>query len=276
MTPADTLIDALMNEARETAENIIQEAKQNAQDAIEEQRKKGRERAKDLIKSINDKAQDDASLIESREVSSAESKAKMLVQDKKNAIIDEIINQVKKKLQLWTKTENYIHFLENLIVQGGISISAPILEVVLNQKDSTLPLNMNKLAKQIGDKTGIQTTIMKSARFIDTLGGAIIRMPDEDLPKEFYESNPSLKLIPETNTLTKFKEVLKAFIEKQILPNIKDSFQLKVIEDLLNNFKKIDSLENRSGKIVINNTFEGMLNNRDREIRFEIAKILFK
>ena len=270
------LIDALMNEAREKAEKIIQDAKQSAQDTLEKQRERGRERARDLTKSIDEKAQNDSSLIELREMTSAESKAKMVVQEKKNAMIDEIINQVKNKLNVWTKTENYIHFLENLIIEGGITVGAPILEVILNKKDSVLPLNMDKLAKQIGDKTGIQTTIKKSARFIDTIGGAIIRMPDEDLPKEFYESNPSLKLIPETNTATKFREILKTYIEKQVIPDIKDPFHLKVLEDLLNNFKKIDSLENRSGKIVINNTFEGLLNNRDREIRFEIANILFK
>jgi len=191
-------------------------------------------------------------------------------------MIDEILNQVKDKLGTWTKTKEYVTFLEKLIIEGGIRVGAPRLEVIMNQRDSTLPLNFSDLADKIGKKTGMQTILKKSARFIDTTGGAIIQMPDEDLPKEFYEKNPSFQLISETNTVTKFKEVLKTYLEKQKLPDIGDSFKLKVLEDLLNNFIKIDSLENRSGKILINNTFEGILNNRDREFRFDIANILFK
>ena len=119
------------------------------------------------------------------------------------------------------------------------------------------------------------------------MGGVIIQTPDEDKPKEFYENNPSLRLIPETSTAIRFRTVMKNFVEKQLLPNIEDPFKLKYLED---KFKKIISLEDRisefniestpaeslgNGKIVMNNTFEGMLKNSESEIRFKIAKILF-
>jgi uncharacterized protein YutD len=76
---------------------------------------------------------------------------------------------------------------------------------------------------------------------------------------------------------------MKNFVEKQLLPNIEDPFKLKDLEDMLNNFKKINSLEDQisefynlgTSKIVMNNTFEGMLKNSENEIRFKIAKILF-
>lgn len=269
-------MDALLTEARETAERIIQDAKRSLQESLEVQRKKGRERAKEIIKSIERRAEDDTSIVKLRELASAESKAKWVIQEKKNEMIDDILNLVKNRLQAWTKSNEYIPFLENLIVEGGISVGAPELEVVMNKVDSKRPINMEKIAKNISNKTGAKTIIKISPRSIDAIGGAIIQMPDEDLPKEFYESNPSLKLISETNTINKFRDVLKNYIDKKILPDIEDSFSLKMLEDLLNNYKKINSLENRSGKIVINNTFEGILNNRDRELRFEIAKILFK
>lgn len=276
MTPVETLMDALVTEARETAERIIQDAKKRVQDSLEEQRKKGRERAKEIVKSIEKKAQDDTSIVKLREITSAESKAKWVIQEKKNAMIDDVLNQVKDKFKVWTKNDDYIHFLENLIVEGGIAVGAPELEVMINKIDSNRPLNIKKIAEKIGNNTGTKTTIKMSARSIDTIGGALIQMPNEDLPKEFYEKNPSFKLISETNTITKFKDVLKTYIKKQELPDLGDSFKLKVLEDLLNNFIKIDSLENRSGNVRIDNTFEGILNNRDREFRFEIANILFK
>ena len=273
--PTEDLIEAILTEANETAEKIIQDAKKGVQNTIEEHRKKGRERAKELTISIEEKAQKDASIIKLREIAAAESKAKWVIEGKKNALIDDVLNKVKDELRTWIKKENYIQFLENLIVEGGITIGVPDLELILNKRDSTLPLDLDKLAVKIGKKTELKTNITKSAINIDTIGGAIIQMPDDDLPKEFYKNNPSLKLITETNSITKFKEVLKTYVEKQMLPNIEDSFSLKVLKDLLNNYRKIDSLENRNGNIIINKTFEGIMDNKDRELRFEIAKILF-
>jgi vacuolar-type H+-ATPase subunit E/Vma4 len=92
-------------------------------------------------------------------------------------------------------------------VEGGIILGATDLEVILNGRDSTLPLDLDKLAEIIGEKTGKKTNITKSAKKIDAIGGVIIQTTD--------------------------------------------------------------------GKIVLNNTFEGMLNNSESEIRFKIAQTLF-
>ena len=286
----DAIVEALLSEANETAEKIIKDAKKTAQNTLEEQRKKGRERAKEIVISIDKKAQNDFKIIKLRDTASAENEAKWLILEKKQALIENVINQVKDELATLIKTDEYIHVLENLIVEGGIIVGETDLEVMLNERDSTLPLDLDKLAEIISKKTGKMTKITKSQKLIDVMGGAIIQTPDEDKPKEFYENNPSLRLIPETNTVIKFRNVMKNYVEKQRLPNIEDPFKLKGLEDMLNNFKKINSLEDRisefyiestpaiylgNGKIVLNNTFEGMLKNSESEIRFKIAKILF-
>ena len=290
MTSSDALIEALMFEAHETAEKIIQNVKKTVQETLEEQRKKGRERARESIISIDKKAQNDSVVIKLRGTASAKSKAKWVILEKKHALIENVLNQVKDELRTRIKTNKYVHVLENLIVEGGIIVGATDLEVILNERDSTLPLDLDKLAEKIGEKTGKKTKITKSAKKIDTIGGAIIQTIDEDKPTDFYENNPSLKLINETNTITKFMQVIKTFAEKQTLPNIEDAFKLQVLEDILNNFKRIASLEDRisefsiestpaiflgNGKIVMNNTFEGILNNSESEIRSKIAEILF-
>ena len=83
---------------------------------------------------------------------------------------------------------------------------------------------------------------------------------------------------------------MKNYFEKQLLPNIEDPFKLKGLEDMLNIFQKLYSLEDRisefsvestpakylgNGKIVMNNTFEHLLKNSESEIRFKISRILF-
>ncbi len=207
MTSADALIEALLFEAHETAEKIIQDVKKTVQGTLEEQRKKGRERARGIVISIDKKAQTDSVIIKLRDTASAESKAKWLILEKKHALIENVLNQVKDELRTRIKTDKYVHVLENLIVEGGIIVGATDLEVTLNEKDSSFPLDLDKLAEKIGEKTGKKTIIKKSEKIIDVIGGAIIQTTD--------------------------------------------------------------------GKIVMNNTFESMLNNSESEIRFKIAQTLF-
>jgi len=207
MTSADALIEALMSEAHETAEKIIEDVKKTVQGTLEEQRKKGRERAREIVISIDKKAQNDSLIIQLRNKTSAESKAKWLILEKKHELIENVINQVKDELRTAIKTDKYLHILENLIVEGGIILDVTNLEVILNERDSILPLELDKLAERISEKTGIKTKITKSEKKIDAIGGAIIQTTDS--------------------------------------------------------------------KIVMNNTFEGMLNNSKSEIRFKIAQILF-
>ncbi len=207
VTSADTLIEALLSEAHETAENIIQDAERTVQNTLEEQRNKGREFARERVISIEKKAQNDSMIIKLRDKTSAETKAKWLILEKKHALIEAVLNQVKIELYMRVKKDKYIHVLEDLIVEGGIILGATDLEVILNEKDSTLPMDLDKLADKIGEKTGTKTNITKSGKIVDTIGGAIIQTTD--------------------------------------------------------------------GKIVMNNTFEGTLNNSESEIRLKIAQILF-
>jgi len=207
MTSAEALINALLSDAHETAEKIIQNVKKTVQVTLEEQRKKGRERAREIVISIDKKAQNDSVIVQLRDIATAESKAKWLILKKKHALIENVLNQVKDELYTRIKTDKYANVLENLIVEGGIILGVTDLEVILNERDSTLPLDLDKLAEKIGEKTGKKTKITKSAKKIDAIGGAIIQTTD--------------------------------------------------------------------GKIVMNNTFEGMLHNSESEIRFKIAQILF-
>ena len=175
MTSADALIEAILSEAHETAEKIILDMKKTVQVTLEEQRKKGKERAREIVISIDKKAQNDSVIIKLREMASAESKAKWLILEQKHVLIENVLNQVKDELFTRIKTDKYVNVLENLIVEGGIILGATDLEVILNERDSTLPLDLDRLAEKIGEKTGTKTKITKSAKKIDVVGGAIIQ-----------------------------------------------------------------------------------------------------
>jgi len=208
MTSVDPLIEALLAEAHEAAEQLIQNAKKKIQDTLKEQQKKGGAKAREVVKSIEAKSQKDLVINKLRHTASSEIKAKSMILQKEHAMIDNVLSQVNDELRLLIKTDAYLQVLENLIVEGGVILGVPELELFLNERDSTLPLDLGKMGKKIGEKTGLDITIIKSAEKIDAMGGAII--------------------------------------------------------------------QTAGGKIVLNHTFEGIMKNSKNEIRFKIAKILFK
>ena len=207
MSSPDALIEALLSQARKTAEKIIQDAKKTVQDTLKEQRKKGRESAQEKVILIGQKAQNDAVINKLRDKASTESKANWLILEKKHVLIENVLNQVKDELRTQIKSDKYVQVLENLIVEGCINIGETDLEVILNERDSTIPLDLDKLAEKVDEKTGLKTKISKSVKKIDTIGGAIIQTND--------------------------------------------------------------------GKIISDNTFEGMLKYSESEIRLKIAQTLF-
>ena len=210
MSSVDPLVKALLAEAHETADQIILKAREKVRDTLLEQEKKGGDKAKEMVELIEANAQKKVIMNKQRYTATAEIKAEWSILEKEHAMVDKVLSRVNTELHnlIKEKPDDYLHVLESLIVEGGIILEVSDLEVILNERDSNLPLDLGKLGQKIGEKTGVKITIIKSAKKIDAMGGAVIQTPD--------------------------------------------------------------------GKIVLNHTFEGMMNSSKNEIRFKIAQILFK
>jgi vacuolar-type H+-ATPase subunit E/Vma4 len=208
MTSIEVLIEALLSDAYEKGKKIIQDAKNKVDNTIEEQRKKGRDDARERVISIKRKAKEESELINLSNLASAEINAQWLILEKKHAMIDNVLNQVKEELRILVKAENYIKILENLIIEGCLILNTPELELMLNSKDSTLFLDLGTLVKRIGEKTSNNIKLTKSPISIETIGGVKIQSND--------------------------------------------------------------------GKMILDNTFEGILEHNNDKIRFKIAQILFE
>ncbi|MCK5346406.1 MAG: hypothetical protein KAR20_23510 [Candidatus Heimdallarchaeota archaeon] len=178
MTSVNPLVEALLAEAHEAAKKIIQNAREKLRDTLNEQQKKGEDKAREVVKAIDAKTQKDLVINKLRQTASTEIKAKSMILQKEHAMIDNVLNQVNDELRRLIKTDEYLPVLESLIIEGGIILESPDLELFLNEQDSTLPLDLGKLGKKIGDKTGMNVTIKKSAKNIDAMGGAIIHTTD--------------------------------------------------------------------------------------------------
>jgi V/A-type H+-transporting ATPase subunit E len=169
------ITETILQEARKSAKNIIQEAQESAEAMLEEQRKQGIQKANTLTPSILKKAEREAEIDRLSLIANAKMKANWAVLSKKESLIAKVLKEVKSNLSIQTRLKIYIPILEKLIAEAGIILGGKELEVLLNEQDSTLNLRLDKLAKEIGEKTGFKTKLRLSEEKIKVIGGAMLR-----------------------------------------------------------------------------------------------------
>jgi len=208
MESTRAITDVILQEAKKTAEHIIQEAQKSAEETLEKQRQLGVQRANESARLLLKKAESEAELNKLNSMANSKIKANWVILSKKETCIDKVLNEARNELKILTQSKEYISILEKLITEAGIILGGKELEVLLNEQDSTLPLKLDDLAKEISEKTGFKTKLRLSEEKPKVIGGAIVRTAN--------------------------------------------------------------------GKIIMDDTFEDIRKRREKDIRFKIAKILFK
>jgi vacuolar-type H+-ATPase subunit E/Vma4 len=207
MESTRAITELILQEAKKSAEHIIQEAQKSAEETLEKQRQLGVQRANETARLLLKKAEREAELNKLKSVANAKIKANWVILSKKETWIDNVLNEAKNELKILTQTKKYRPILEKLIIEAGIILGGKELEVSMNKQDSTLPLKLDNIAKEISEKTGFKTKLRLSEGKLKVIGGAIVRTAN--------------------------------------------------------------------GKVIMDNTFDDILQRREKDLRFEIAKILF-
>jgi vacuolar-type H+-ATPase subunit E/Vma4 len=202
------ITEMILDEAKKTAEHIIQEAQKSAEEMLEKQRQLGVQKANELGQVLLKKAESEAELNKLNSMANAKIKANWVILSKKETWIDNVLNEAKNELKILTQSKEYISILEKLIKEAGVTSGGKELEVLLNEPDSTLPLKLDNIAKEISEKTGFKTKLRLSEGKLKVIGGAIVRTAN--------------------------------------------------------------------GKVIMDNTFDDILVRREKDLRSEIAKVLFK
>ena len=207
MESTRAITEMVLQEAKESAEDIIQEAKESAEYTLEKQRQLGAQRGNELAQSLLKKAQREAEVDKLSSMANAKIRANWVILLEKEKMIANVLEVAKNKLRTLTESKEYIPILAKLIMEGGIILGEKELDVLLNEKDSTLSLKLEKITNEISEKTGFKTKIRLAEEKIKVIGGAMVRTIN--------------------------------------------------------------------GKVIMDNTFDDILRRREKDLRFEIAKILF-
>jgi vacuolar-type H+-ATPase subunit E/Vma4 len=202
------IVDRILYDSRKKAKSIIKEARKSADMMLEKQKESASRKAGEKVSSMLKKTESEVATIRGTVFTDVRRQASWMVLSEKERLVTNILDEVKTKLETLSQSKKYISILETFIVDAGTVLGGGTLEVLLNKRDSTLPLKLNELAKAITEKTEKKTQLKLSKQKIETFGGAVIKTVD--------------------------------------------------------------------GKIVVDNTFEAILKRREKELRFKIARILFR
>jgi len=181
------IIDRILKDAREEAENIVKDAQKSAETIIEKQRQSARHSAEKEAHSLLKRAENDADIIRGKVATDIKRRAGWIVLSEKNRLITNVLNEVKKRLVNLKKSEGYVPVLEKLIVDAGAVLGGGMLEVVLNENDSTL-VKLNKLEKKISDRSSVDTQLKFSEQKTKAVGVIVKTIDDRIFVDNTFEA----------------------------------------------------------------------------------------
>jgi len=181
------IIDRILKDAREEAETIVKDAQKSAETIIEKQRQSARHSAEKEAYSLLKRAENDADIIRGNVATDIKRRAGWIVLSEKNRLITNVLNEVKKRLVNLKKSEAYVPVLEKLIVDAGAVLGGGMLEVVLNENDSTL-VKLNKLEKKISDRSSVDTQLKFSEQKTKAVGIIVKTIDDRIFVDNTFEA----------------------------------------------------------------------------------------
>jgi len=175
---AQRIIDQILVDAREDAKSIIVEARKSAEMMMDKQRELGKQKAAERVSSILGKAKNEADVVRGMVYTDMRRKAGWMALSEKERLIANVLNEVRSRLIALAKRGKYVSELERIIIDAGVALGGGKLEVVLNERDSGLPLKLGAMSKVIFEKTGNRTELELSKERIETSGGVVVKTAD--------------------------------------------------------------------------------------------------
>ena len=182
------IIERILKDAREEAVTIVKDAQKSAEMIIEKQRRAARHSAEKEANSLLKRAENEADIIRGKVSTKIKRRASWLVLSEKNRLITSVLTEVKSRLVKMQDFEEYVPILEKLIVDAGAVLGGGLLEVLLNENDTKLPLKLDKLVKEISDRIGMETHLRFSDQQITDVGVIVKTIDNRFFVDNTFES----------------------------------------------------------------------------------------
>lgn len=164
-SPLTRLIIRIKNAAEEEAKIINREAKQK----LEEIEKGTKKQVDEVKKQELDKETSRLDFIKKRTETEFEQKAKKIVIQAREGMIDQVFENVKKEMLLLRDNKGYSKYLENLLIYTIRNITAQSMKIIADKKDKEI---LNKITSNIAQKEKVNFKVDVSS--LKTQGGFIL------------------------------------------------------------------------------------------------------
>jgi len=171
MAETDKFTEDILRSAREKAETIIREAQTETQHASDEAKASITHESEAVVRN----AHADADAIKRRQISEARHRTKLREQQEKDKIVEEILDQVRKRTsQLAADEARYTPMLTHLIESGIQELGEKTVMIHVNKADLE---RMSSLTQKVGKSLG-SVRVEWSKEPIQAMGGAIVSSVD--------------------------------------------------------------------------------------------------
>jgi vacuolar-type H+-ATPase subunit E/Vma4 len=177
-TKINKITREIIEEAEKEAASIIKEAQKQKKDFIENKKDEAIQAAQEELDRLI-RRREEAKLERERIIADAKLKADWKILEEKQKILDDIIDDLKKEIKEYTKTNRYYELLKELIVTAGSVLQGGNLILVLNQKDSS-KINTEEISDKITSETETETNLTISNEKHEDYG-AIIKTQDNKI-----------------------------------------------------------------------------------------------
>ena len=171
------ITERILKDAREKTKTIVKDAQESAELMIEDRKQSARLTAEKEVNSLLKRAENEAEIIKGKVSTEIKKRASWIVLSEKERLVTSVLNEVKNKLVNLQKSEEYLPVLKKLIVDAGEVLGGGAMEVMLNEKDLSLPLKLDALNKKIADRTCVKTKLNFSKQQIKPVG-VIVKTTD--------------------------------------------------------------------------------------------------
>lgn len=164
-SPLKRLIIKIKNAAEEEAKILNREAKQK----LEEIEKGTKKQVDEVKKQELEKETSRLDFIKKRTETEFEQKAKKIVIQAREGMIDQVFEHVKKEMLLLRDNKGYSKYLENLLIYTIRNITAQSMKIIADKKDKEI---LNKITSNIAQKEKVNFKVDVST--LKTQGGFIL------------------------------------------------------------------------------------------------------
>ena len=160
----------ILEDAEKEAEKTILRAEAEAERILERAKEEAERRYDAIIRDGKERIR----VKERQMISLFDLESKNRILRAKEEIISKVFNEVLKRLQRYTQTEDYINCLFRLIFEASGQIRSDTLIIRLNERDSKIITEekLNEFSRKMGIK------LIKSKETADSIGGVIVMTPD--------------------------------------------------------------------------------------------------